>query len=64
MPRQKKDNEPLNIRLDKALAEQLAEYCRDTGATKTAAVEKALSIYFEDYQKKQDLLEAAKKSER
>lgn len=64
MPRQKKDNEPLNIRLDKALAEQLAAYCRDTGATKTAVVEKALTIFFEDYQKTQDLLEAAKRSER
>lgn len=61
MPRQKKDNESLNIRLAKALSEQLNEHCRETGITKTFVVEKALSMYFEDYQKKQELIDAAKK---
>ena len=56
MPRQKKENESLNIRLDKALSEQLAEHCRETGITKTFVVEKALSMYFEDYKKKQELI--------
>ena len=49
MPRQKKDNESLNIRLAKALSEQLNEHCRETGITKTFVVEKALTMYFEDY---------------
>lgn len=59
MPRQKKENEPLNIRLDKALAGQLTEYCMETGATKTFVVEKALTMYFDDYKKKQDVLKSA-----
>lgn len=64
MPRQKKDNEPLNIRLDRALSEQLNEHCRQTGITKTFAVEKALTMYFEDYKMKQKLLSAASKDMR
>ena len=62
MPRQKKDNESLNIRLAKALSEQLNEHCRETGITKTFVVEKALTMYFEDYKKKQELLSAASKN--
>lgn len=61
MPRQKKDNESLNIRLAKTLSEQLNEHCRETGITKTFVVEKALTMYFEDYKKKQELLNAASK---
>ncbi len=61
MPRQKKENESLNIRLDKALSEQLAEHCRETGITKTFVVEKALSMYFKDYKKKQELINSASK---
>lgn len=57
MPRQKKENESLNIRLDKAISMQLTEHCRETGATKTAVVEKALSMYLEDYRRKQEYLE-------
>jgi predicted transcriptional regulator len=56
MPRQKKDNESLNIRLDKTLSNLLTEYCKETGATKTFVVEKALAMYFEDYRKKQEYL--------
>ena len=62
MPRQKKDHEILNIRLDKALSEQLTAYCRENGATKTFVVEKALTMYFEDYQKKQDVLKSTTSS--
>lgn len=61
MPRQKKDNEPLNIRLDRTLSERLNEHCRETGITKTFVVEKALTMYFEDYKKKQELLNAVVK---
>ena len=64
MPRQKKDNESLNIRLAKALSEQLNEHCRETGITKTFVVEKALSMYFADYKKKQELLESASQNDK
>lgn len=56
MPRQKKENESLNIRLDKNISDLLTEHCRETGATKTFVVEKALAIYLEDYRKKQEYL--------
>jgi len=61
MPRQKKENETLNIRLAKTLSEQLNEHCKETGITKTFVVEKALTMYFEDYRMKQDLINAASK---
>jgi len=56
MPRQKKENETLNIRLAKTLSKQLNEHCKETGITKTFVVEKALTMYFDDYRKKQELI--------
>lgn len=48
MPRQKKDNKALNIKIDSKLYNHLEKYCEKTRLTKTALVELAL----EDYLKK------------
>lgn len=49
MPRPKKDAVPLNIRLDKTVADRLAEYCETTGQTKTTAIERLLSGALDEY---------------
>ena len=35
MPRPKKDNYPLSLRIDKTVYERLTQYCEDSGQTKT-----------------------------
>ena len=47
MPRPKKDSVPISILMERKLAEQLNEYCKETFLTKTAAIEKALHEMFQ-----------------
>ena len=49
MPRNKKDAVMLNIRLDRVIAETLADYCERTGQTKTMAVERMLQNELKKY---------------
>ena len=49
MPRQKKDAKILNIKLAKEISDQLEQFCEESGISKTAATEKNLSKYFEEY---------------
>ena len=49
MSREKKDAKMLNIKLDRAIHNQLEKFCDETGMTKTVAVEKILGKYFEGY---------------
>lgn len=46
MPRPRKDNKPLNIRLDAQLYDVLEEYAEVKGQTKTMAVERCLKEAF------------------
>ena len=47
MPRPKKDNYPLSLRIDKTVYERLTQSCEDSGQTKTLAIERALMVYSE-----------------
>lgn len=49
MPRQKKDAKILNIKLASEINEKLEGFCKETGVSKTIAVEKILHRYFEAY---------------
>ena len=49
MSRIKKDAKILNVKLDRGIHEHLEQFCEETGMTKTIAVEKVLSKFFEDY---------------
>ena len=52
MPRPKtKEYELFQCKLDKKISKALAEFCAETGRTKTAAVERALEKYIEEYRK-------------
>ena len=51
MGRPKKDAVVLNIRMSRPVMEQLEKHCAAAGQTKTMAVERILSGYFEAQQK-------------
>ena len=61
MPRPKKDNRPISIRLETTLFEKLNQFCEDSGQTKTTAVERALTMYIDNYYEKQQILKEAEK---
>ena len=56
MARPKKNGVYLNVCIDKPIYERLVQLCEDAGQTKTIAVERALLLYMEDYEKKQTKL--------
>lgn len=56
MPRTKKNNESLNIRIDSSINQMLARVSAEAGQTKTIIVERALQAYFDDYYDKQKKL--------
>lgn len=49
MPRQKKDAKTLNIKLATPIANELDKFCDESGMTKTMAVERILSQFFQLY---------------
>lgn len=49
MPRPKKDNYPLSLRIEKNVYDRLTQYCEDSGQTKTLAIERALMVYIDEY---------------
>ncbi len=51
MPQIKKDYRMLNIKLDREVSDKLATFTADTGLTKTYAVEQALKVYIDQYNK-------------
>ena len=54
MPRPKKDNYPLSLRIEKNVYDQ---YCEDSGQTKALANERALMVYIDEYYRQQEKLE-------
>ena len=56
MARPKKNGTYLNVCIETPIYERLEKLCEDAGQTKTVAVERALALYFEDYEEKQKLL--------
>lgn len=56
MARPKKNGTYLNVCIESNIYERLEELCNDAGQTKTVAVERALSEYLNNYEKKQRIL--------
>ena len=56
MARPKKNGTYLNVCIETPIYERLVALCEDAGQTKTIAVERALTLYLEDYEEKQKLL--------
>lgn len=49
MVKQKKDSKTLNCNIERAIYEQLEQYCDEVGQTKTMAVERILKQFFDTY---------------
>ena len=47
----------LSMRIDSEIYERLNRYCEDSGQTKTLAIERALSVYIDNYYKQQKELD-------
>ncbi|MBQ8934108.1 MAG: ribbon-helix-helix protein, CopG family [Lachnospiraceae bacterium] len=49
MPRQKKDAQPISLKMDKSTFERLEAYCERAGQSKTVAIERALNKMIDEY---------------
>ena len=56
MARPKKNGTYLNVCIETPIYERLESLCADAGQTKTVAVERALTLYLDDYEEKQKKL--------
>ena len=56
MPRLKKDGQYLNVKIDRSVYHRLEEYCEESGYTKTAAVERALTLLMDNYESDRETL--------
>lgn len=56
----RKEYYPFSCRMNAEIYAKLEKLCQDSGMTKTSAVERAINMYVEDYEKKQKLLENLK----
>lgn len=54
MPRLKKDGRYLNLYLDRALHEEFEQFCESLGQTKTVASERALRMYMDAIERKEE----------
>lgn len=61
MARPKKDSVGFNMKFDAMLMERFTKYCDDVGASKTAAAERIISAYLDEYEKNQKKFEPFKK---
>ncbi len=56
MARPKKNGTYLNVCIETLIYERLVNLCEDAGQTKTVAVERALTAYLDNYDKRQKKL--------
>ena len=49
MARAKKDGQYINCYAEREVVEKLEEYCKETGLTKTVAIERILKGFFETH---------------
>lgn len=63
MARAKKDSQPFSIRMATPVMERLTWFCEETGQPKTLAVERAVSMYIDDYSKQQERMKKLKKEQ-
>lgn len=48
----RKESQPFSIRMEKTTFDRLEQFCTDSGQSKTTAVERALTMYIDDYNEK------------
>lgn len=47
MARPKKDSQVVNLNIERSIYDKFAEFCDNTGLTKTVVVERALEMYID-----------------
>ncbi|HAT4201067.1 TPA: CopG family transcriptional regulator [Clostridium perfringens] len=56
MARPKKPSHPITVRIEQNIFDRLNQFCNDSGQSKTVAIERALQMYMDDYDKKQTII--------
>ena len=56
-----KEYKSVTVRMDTEIFNKLEEFCEASGQPKTVAVERALEMYINDYNRKQDIILNAEK---
>lgn len=59
MPRAKKENTPTSFRLATEVYDRLTKFCEESGQPKTVAVERAITMYIDDYEAKKARINGA-----
>ena len=59
MPRLKKASVAVTIRMDAELFDRMTDFCAASGQSKTAAIERAVGAYIDEYEASQRVLEKA-----
>lgn len=62
MPRAKKEYRPFSIRMASNIYDRMDKYCEDTGVPKTAMIERAISMYLDNYEETQRQLRRFKQN--
>ena len=62
MARPRKNGKYLNVCIEVPIYERLEAFCDDAGQTKTIAVERALTLYLDEYEEKQKMLKEMESS--
>ena len=60
MAREKKENVPVSIRMEKQTYDRLVKFCEESGQPKTVAIERAVNLYVKAYEDEQRQLKDAK----
>ena len=55
MSRPLKDYTPICVKMDNKAHDKLLEFCKETGMSKTATIEKAVEKYIDNYNRIKDL---------
>ncbi len=61
MPRPKKENQPLSLRMELGTYKRLAAYCEQVGQAKTVAIERAINRYIDEYEENEKLIQNSQK---
>ena len=60
MARERKEHVPVSVRMEKQTYERLVDFCEESGQSKTVAIERAVNLYIDEYNKKMERTEKAK----
>ena len=51
----------MNIRIEESISDRLNDYCEKSGQTKTVAIERALTMFMDNYDERERLLKDLEK---